>query len=76
MRRPAKHDLGTLLTSYNRQCPACRQTISVVSEREALRMLAHEALRAASGRLSRIRLNNAIAVWQSVAKRVNAGGKP
>lgn len=69
------HDAGTLLTSYNRQCPDCRRTIRAMSEKTALRLLLDEAARAATGRLSRVRLNNAIAIWQSVAKRVNAGGR-
>jgi len=69
------HDLGTLLVSYNRQCPSCRQTIAVTSERAALRLLLDEAARAATGRLSRIRLNNAIAIWQSVSKREMARPK-
>jgi hypothetical protein len=64
-----------LLNSYNRQCRYCRKAVSEISEKGALRMLADEAVRGASGRLSRIRLNNAITIWQSAAKRaMKAGG--
>ncbi len=59
------HGKNTLLTSYNRQCPDCRAAVRQVSEPVARRWLATEAVR----RQGRIRLQNAISIWQQAAKR-------
>lgn len=67
-----RHGVETLLTSYNRQCPDCRRTIAAISERRARGLLAQEAVRTP---VSRIRLQNSVAIWQSAAKRANAKGK-
>jgi hypothetical protein len=71
-----QHDIETLLRSYNRQCPDCRKAVAAISERKALGILADEAVKSALGRLSRIRLNNAIAIWQQAAKRTMTRKEP
>lgn len=69
MDRPP-HNIETLLTSYNRNCPDCRLMVLNISEGAAARLLAAEAARIArSRRPARIRLQNAIAIWQSAVKR-------
>jgi hypothetical protein len=71
-----QHDADLLLASYNRQCSDCRRTIAAMPGSEAMRLLADELRRALrSRRPSRTRLQNAIAIWQSVTKREMRNGR-
>ncbi len=72
--KSVEHTEVMLLMSLNRQCPDCRRALNGITEQGALMLLHRVVTSALTGRKSRTALNNAIAIYQSAAKRANAKG--